>query len=93
MMSVDHYICPGCGTEVPVGGAGCPKCNPPKKKKSWEQDEHLDGISLSDDEFDYEEFKEREFGGGLKPKGLKPMWWITGILVLIAFALLSMGKW
>ena len=92
-MSVDHYICPSCGAEVPVGSTGCAKCNPPRKKKSWEQDEHLDGIGLPDDEFDYEEFKKKEFGGEFKPKGLDPIWWITGILVLIAFALLSIGRW
>ncbi|MEM9481053.1 MAG: hypothetical protein AAGA58_15485 [Verrucomicrobiota bacterium] len=96
MNSVDYYICPGCGAELAVGSNGCPTCNKEAvKKKSWEQDNYLDGLDLpgEEDEFDYEEFKQREFGGGLRPKGIKPLWWITGIILVLAFGWMVLRGW
>ena len=90
MNDTDHFICPGCGAEVRVGGAGCPKCNrPPKRRarKSWEQDEVYDGLSLPDDpeDFDYRAFVEEEFEGGRKPHTLKEkIYWVAGVLLLAA---------
>ena len=85
-MPADRYICPGCGKEVGVGSDGCPTCNP---AKPWEQDENLDGLDLDlpeDDNFDYEEFTRREFGGGAKSAGLKPIWIGAAIAALLALA-------
>lgn len=81
-----HYICPNCGSEVRVGSKRCPGCDPPKP---WEQDEHLDGLDLDapeDDPFDYDAFVREEFGGGARPAGIHPIWWITAIVLLIALA-------
>ncbi|MEM0896152.1 MAG: hypothetical protein AAGJ79_04635 [Verrucomicrobiota bacterium] len=95
MNSVDYYICPGCGVELEVGNNGCPTCNKTeKKRKGWEQDSYLDGIDLpGEDDFDYDEFRQREFGGGLRPKGIKPVWWLTGIFLLIAFGWMALQGW
>jgi hypothetical protein len=45
-----------------------------------------DGLDLPDAEFDYDEYVEREFGGRIKPAGIKTIWWITA-MVLLAVAL------
>jgi hypothetical protein len=87
----DWYACPSCGAEVRVGSRGCPSCRS-GAAPNWQQDESLDGLDLPDDpqEFDYNDFVKREFGGGgpsrLKPAGLAWKWWITGVLLLAAVA-------
>lgn len=102
-MKVDFYICPECGAEVRVGSKGCAKCasqqatkkwdddaeaKPRRPKKSWEQDEVYDGLDLPEDEFDYDEFIEREFRGGRRHKPSQGwLWWGVGVVLLIAFVL------
>jgi len=45
-----------------------------------------DGVDLGDDAFDYDEFVREEFGTpAVKPAGLRTIWWVTGILLVIAF--------
>ena len=44
-------------------------------------------MDLPDADFNYEEFVAKEFGGAPKPAGLRPIWWIAGIVLLIAFVL------
>ena len=82
----DYYICPGCGDDVKVGSAGCPKCN---NLDPWEIEdtESYDGVDLpeDDDDYNYEEFKKREFGDteiSNDPK--KFFWWIVAVILLIA---------
>lgn len=87
MADSDYFICPQCGNEVRVGSKGCKHCAP---IEASEEDTYLDGIDLPDDEFDYEEFTEREFGGKVKPRGIKPIWWVTGIVLLIIWIYSSM---
>ena len=95
-MSATHYICPGCGDEVPVGPDGCPKCTrkpkakaKPKRKpapKPWEQDEAHDGLDLDlpeDDTFDYDKFVADEFGGPRRRSKKEWLWWVTAIILLI----------
>ena len=87
----DWYACPSCGAEVRVGSRGCSRCSAGSGAK-WEQDEYLDGVDVPEDaaEFDYNDFVKREFGGRgpsrLKPHGIAWKWWVTGVLVLGAFA-------
>ncbi|BCX49684.1 hypothetical protein HAHE_35920 [Haloferula helveola] len=97
-MSEDLWICPGCGAELRVGRKGCPNCSkPPKRKrrkakvrqerKSWEQDSSYDGLDLPDEDFDYDEFVNREFGNA--PHRRVPIqwyWWVVAILLLGGFA-------
>ncbi|MEO1842778.1 MAG: hypothetical protein ABGZ37_00710 [Akkermansiaceae bacterium] len=92
-MTVDFYLCPTCGSEVKVGRA-CPGCVPKKnkrkkrvsaglkKRKAWEQDSIYDGLGIPDDEFDYEEFIDREFSS--KPHRqirIKWYWWATALVL------------
>ncbi|MEO1835147.1 MAG: hypothetical protein ABGZ49_06590 [Akkermansiaceae bacterium] len=89
-MALDSYLCPTCGSEVKVGSS-CSGCVAkrkkqvrvgPKKRKHWEQDVIYDGISIPEDEFEYEEFIEREFSN--KPHraiGIEWYWWMTAVLL------------
>lgn len=84
------YICPTCGREVRVGGvcAGCAgksrKPRPRPKRKSWEEDGHVDGLDLPDDDFDYQDFIAREFGKSPHRRtGVKWYWWCLGVLLLV----------
>ncbi len=91
------YICPSCGKEVRVGEScsGCPAPRAAKTKKprrSWEQDETYDGIDLPDDDFDYDEFVAKEFGGAPHRRiGVKWYWWVIGIILLTLMILDWLG--
>ena len=88
-MEAEYYMCPQCGGEVRVGSYGCARCvKPPKprERKSWEQDEVYDGLSLPDDEFDYDDFAANELGVGKAKRSTKEkIFWWTALILLIAF--------
>lgn len=84
------YRCPTCDREVRVGRP-CPGCAAKGKsvrkpiRKSWEQDSSADGLDLPDDDFDYEDFVAREFGGAPHRKtGVKWYWWLLAVAALAA---------
>lgn len=81
-------ICPICNEDVPRGSLACPECGA-DHNSGWRTDA-ADGLDLPDDDFDYDEFLEREFSTGAKPAGIKAVWWITGIVLvlIVAFYLL-----
>jgi hypothetical protein len=69
----------------------CPHCGA-CEKSGWSEDgSDVDGLDLPDDDFDYEKFKEAEFGTPRKLHGKALLWKITAtailILMIIAFAL------
>lgn len=56
--------------------------------KSWEQEPSGNGLDLPDNDFDYEDFVEREFGR--KPHrqiGIAWYWWTTAAVLLVLFLL------
>lgn len=79
-------VCPVCGEDVPPKALACPECgadhNTGWKPGALDQD----GLDLPDNDFDYDKFIENEFGSSpsLKPIGIRPLWWITAIIVLLA---------
>jgi hypothetical protein len=82
----DWYACPTCGDEVRVGSSGCRKClSLPQDAQdgAWP-----DGVDLPEqpDDFDYEDWKKREFGKAaqIKPHHLPWKYWLTGICLLAA---------
>ncbi len=106
-MKVDFYICPECGAEVRVGSKGCAKCasqqatkrwddepeeKPRRPRKPWEQDEAHDGLDLPEDDFDYDDFVEREFGRGPRRPQQGWLWWGVGIGLLALFAIVLLLK-
>ncbi len=98
---VDTWICPECGAEVMVGASGCPRCLKAGRKmkrrektggkRSWEQDEASDGLSLPDDDFDYEEFVKGEFGSPHERIGIPRLWWWTALILVLLLGLLWVG--
>jgi hypothetical protein len=73
--------CPVCGEAVPRGSLACPACGA-DHNSGWRIDGSVhDGLDLPDDEFDYDEFVQREFGSRAKPAGIKTIWWITAIIL------------
>lgn len=78
-------ICPACGAEVPRGARACPECGS-DDSTGWSENARAQSLDLPDDEFNYDEFVEQEFG---KPKPARPHW----IWIATAVALLVAGLW
>ena len=83
------YRCPFCEREVRVGSP-CPGCaekprKPSPARKSRQQDTAADGLDLPDDDFDYDAFVAREFGGlPHRRLGVAWYWWALGVLLVAA---------
>ncbi len=41
----DYFICPNCGSEVPVKSLSCPECGS-DEKTGWSEDTMYDGLDL-----------------------------------------------
>ena len=77
-------ICPNCGAEVPRNAKACPGCGS-DEHTGWSEDAHRENLGLPDENFDYDEFVQQEFGGGKPvPRGLHWFWWLVAVLVLVA---------
>jgi len=78
-------LCPVCGEDVPRDALACPQCGA-DHNSGWREDaDTYDGVDLPDHDFNYDDFVKREFGSSLKPAAIKPVWWITAILLIVAF--------
>ena len=81
-------ICPVCGEDVPKEALACPECGA-DHNSGWRADaDTYEALDLPEQDFNYDEFVRREFGRSVKPAGIKMIWWITAIVVLIASVLL-----
>ena len=85
--------CPNCGEWVPKGAAACDDCGA-CAKSGWKEDSGTyDGVDLPDDEddFDYDEFIQREFGedrqGSRPPLSKEQMWKIVAAILLAVMIL------
>jgi hypothetical protein len=75
-------VCPVCGEDVPPRALACPECGA-DEESGWKEDAEVsDGVDLPDEEFDYDEFVAKEFGGAKRKSGSQRFWWIVGVLVL-----------
>jgi|ERR1043166_3109184 uncharacterized membrane protein YvbJ len=80
-------VCPVCGEDVPRDALACPKCGA-DHNSGWREDAAAyDGVELPEHDFNYDDFVKREFGSQAKPPGLKTIWWIVGIALIVAFVL------
>lgn len=78
-------VCPNCGEDVPRAALACPECGA-DWETGWRDLGYQGGGSADpEDEFDYREAFDKEFGSAAKPEGVKPLWWITGIALLVIF--------
>lgn len=98
--NLEFMDCPGCGKRIRVNADHCHHCQRPNKgasrsKKAQvpfddedDQDTHMSvsgGYDPENDDFDYDEFVEKEFGKG-KPE-VKRWVWITACVLLIVLVL------
>lgn len=75
-------ICPNCGAKVPRSAKACPECGS-DELTGWSQKARYDELNLPDENFDYNDFVKREFGGEpAVPRGVSRFWWIVAILVI-----------
>jgi hypothetical protein len=77
--------CPNCGAGVPRNAKACPACGS-DEQTGWSDEAQTGGLGLADEEFDYDEFVEREFGGKKPvPRGIHWFWWLVALLLLGAW--------
>jgi ssDNA-binding Zn-finger/Zn-ribbon topoisomerase 1 len=77
--------CPNCGADVPKGAKACPECGA-DEKTGWSKQARYGGLNLPDEDFDYNDFAKREFGGPERiPRGVHWLWWLIGVLVSVGF--------
>ena len=63
--------CPGCGSDESTG---------------WSETAYMGGLNLPDEDFNYEEFSEREFGKKKTlPHGITFFWWVVATVLLGVF--------
>ncbi len=81
--------CPVCGSDVPPRASACPACGP-DEKTGWADDAYAASPNIPDDDFDYGDFVEREFGSK-KPVPRGVHWgWLIGAIVLVILLLLPL---
>lgn len=74
-------VCPVCHEDVPPKSLACPSCGA-DFNSGWKEDASMIGdLGDPEDDFDYDEFLQNEFGSEKKPKGIKWLWWLTAILL------------
>ena len=82
--------CGHCGTAIPPDASACPECGA-AEDTGWEDDYSSD-LGLLDEDFDYDEFVEREFGKSdnpnVVPQGLHWFWWLVGIGLIATLVLM-----
>lgn len=86
--AVPRKVCPNCGADLSPNAKVCPECGS-DERTGWSAAADVAGLDLPDDDFDYDEFVENEFGGKnrIKPKGLHWIWWVAAIGILAALIL------
>jgi len=85
--------CPVCGQDVPRKALACPVCGADQNSGWNDEATSLDGVDLPGENFNYDQFVEREFGGKVKPSSQKMVWWMVGIVLLIIIVALYMFPW
>jgi hypothetical protein len=83
MASKSTFSCPVCGEDVPAKARACPHCGACEKSGWNEETGGADGLDLPDEDFDYEKFKEEEFGAPRTLRGKERLWKLTAIVLLV----------
>jgi len=86
--STTPAVCPICGEDVPRAALACAECGA-DHNSGWKEDaDAYDGVDLGDGNFDYDDFVRQEFGSRAKPMGIKTIWWLAGIILLLALLMI-----
>ena len=78
--------CPNCGADVPRNAKACPECGS-DESTGWSDEAHTQFLDLPEEEFNYDEFVQREFGKP-KPSRRQILWWIVAMVLLLLMLLL-----
>jgi uncharacterized membrane protein YvbJ len=78
--------CPNCGADVPRNARACPECGS-DESTGWSEEAGTQSLGLPDEEFNYEEYVEREFGRPQRSPQ-KRLWAVVAVVLLIGFVLL-----
>jgi uncharacterized membrane protein YvbJ len=82
------HVCPVCGEDVPRGSLACPECGA-DHNSGWREDAGAhDALDLPDEDFNYDKFVREEFGSAAKPAGVKIVWWIVAIVLIVVCAVI-----
>lgn len=54
-------VCPNCGEDLPPKARSCPGCGS-DENTGWSEEAQAAELGLPEDNFDYQEFTQREFG-------------------------------
>ena len=69
---------------VPPKARACPDCGA-DEQTGWSEAASAEGLDLPDENFDYDDFVKREFGGrGPVPRGIRWYWWLIALVVVVA---------
>jgi uncharacterized membrane protein YvbJ len=81
-------ICPNCGAEVPPRAKACPGCGS-DEETGWSEQARYDALDLPDENFDYQEFTNREFGSRKSiPRGIHGFWWLVAVVLVLGLLML-----
>ena len=71
--------------EMGATGLACRECGA-DHNSGWRKDaDAYDAVDFPDEDFNYDEFIRAEFGSVRKPSGVKTIWWIAAIILMIVF--------
>lgn len=78
----DYFLCPHCSAEVPVNARFCRHCGA-TDESGWSEftEGAADGYDDEYDDFDYDEYVQREWGGSAPTGGVRR--WATTLLILL----------
>ena len=80
-----------CGAEVPPLARACPECGA-DDTTGWNEDRALyDGLDLPDDEFHYDEYRNKEFGVAQQTKKQNKSAWFWLCIIGAALVLLVLS--
>lgn len=82
--------CPVCGADLPRKAKACPECGS-DESTGWSERATTQSLGLPDDEFDYDEFVQEEFGRPRR-RHISPFWWVVAIVLLAVLLLLWFGR-
>jgi uncharacterized membrane protein YvbJ len=82
--------CPNCGADVPRRARACPECGS-DEKTGWSESAQSQSLDLPDDEFNYDEFVQREFGKPKRSK-MKLFWWAVAVVLLVGSLFLLLRR-
>lgn len=78
-------VCPNCGADVPPGARACPECGS-DEQTGWSTEAERGALGIPDEDFDYEEYVQREFGGKKPAKQrIHWVWWLVTVGLVLLF--------